>query len=202
MRTVKTRLAIVGTAVLFVCAAATPIAYAYLAPDSTLGLRLFGLRYGWGSDRPGLLRAYAVQLEGHNDGFVPAGADALLVRRYMNVSDDAERLAIVDFFVHFALRSRRTRQHFAEIGEPLVADAMGRLGSYDAPRRLGALALIECARLGRPLSKPCLTGEADDRKVLAAAVQAYRKWWAADVPWEEKKAIDPLAGSPCEWVEF
>lgn len=189
---------------LLVLAVGAGAAYAAIAyrPDWPPGQWWFAHQYGHGADKAAILGEYLQRL-GRIGRSVPAETRGFLASRYAVSREEAERDLLADFFADQRRDTRPLPEGLLAVREELAGRLMSRLPGYFEGRKLGALALVEELRRGRPLSRAVLArrGGVAEGSLPREVLGAYQAWWNGGGNWANKQAIDPLQTTAFYWLE-
>jgi hypothetical protein len=207
-----TFLRIVGCGVLSVSFLAGA-AFLYGVPSHPASVFAFKLGYHTSWDKAGYLRYYSPVRRDVGGGYIPPEVDLFLCEKLETAKDLTEIEAIVGFYV-FQGGGRRgdcvykvSNQSGERIATVLVRTITSAAESTDVS---GEITVLEEVLQQRSFGKGGLNRSAisADRpttpeewekwkheKAIPIARQKYLEWWDLDIPWAEKKAISPLAGT-------
>lgn len=181
----------------------------YGVPDNPAGIALFRVAYAVPLTRHSFLEFYSPQRRDVGSGYIPQEVDEFLCDRLENTMDEDELEAIVNFY---ALQSGgRQGDRIQKLPEATRERIAGRIiKDIEANKDLrGRFILLHEMRTGKSLGKgglgpspleterPVTTEQeqAWQRKAEAVAKEKFTEWWNSGLSWEEKKKINPLAGT-------
>lgn len=199
---------LVFLAVFLVCAAII-----YGIPDNPVNIALFRVAYEVPFTRHSFLEFYSPRRRDVDNGNIPAEIDSFLCERLETSNDRDEIAAIIHLYgVQAGGREGESiLQRTERTQEKIAAEIMGQLESGSATYLAGKIVLLDEIRIGKRPGKGALGGEAiprypesepaegwvkwSDTNEAPIAVPHLRTWWNSGLSWQEKKKIDPFAGT-------
>ena len=189
-------------------------AYAYGAPNSTVGVAAFRLGYAVFPFTRSYLVFYSPLRRDVAAGYIPAEVDYFLSQRLAKTDSQYEFDAIVNFYcMQAGGRSGDGIFRTDSATRERVADSIVRQLDRDE-YFLQSLVFLEEVRLGEFLGKDYVgprspnidlssreEWETWSQQVAPEVRGSLRKWSKLGITWEEKKAIDPLEGTPVRIYE-
>lgn len=189
-------------------------AYVYGAPDSTVGIAAFRLGYAVFPFTRSYLVFYSPLRRDVDAGYIPSEVDDFLSKRLAETDDQYEFDAIVNFYcMQAGGRSGGGILRTDNIIRERVADSIVRQLDRDE-YFLQSLVLLEEIRLGEFLGKDYAGPRSPNvrlssreewenwsQQVAPEVRDSLRKWSKLEIPWKERKAIDPLDGTPVRIYE-
>ena len=179
--------------------------YVVEEPGSPPGVFIFCCAYTSPLSKDRVLTQYETLLRENDGMYLSPEADKFLSARFIDASS-AEASILADFYARrpFGRDGDGLANLPAAQKERVIALLLSRIETYGDWQREHALWLIEGMRQGRALWKGGFAAENrpynSDSKIWwkskgnAQLVACYRRWYARDLSWEQKRRLNPLAG--------
>lgn len=183
--------------------------FVYCAPDLIVSDIIVETAYKGSFDKKAVLEFYSPVNRQVGGGYMSPGVDEFLCRQIENTNDKSEIAAIVNFYtIQAGGREGRCIYNGSEQAKQKIIAQLIEDMNDDASFR-SKMVLLEEVRRDKSLGKglmgigrretdnPSTPDEWREWKdqMPQVARQKYRDWWNSGLSWEDKKKVDPLAGT-------
>lgn len=173
--------------------------HAYIEPRSPLAFWFFQARYLQSSDKDSYLKRHQKHLELVDGGWISQGSADFLIERISSDITTEELDAILNYALirPSAVRSFWDNSGSEKIAIKAIERLLERLPNSDCDTKIKLIEAIEVARRGRTFGKD---GHMSQGSLQEAEI-ALNEWWETDLPWDEKRKINPFENTSIKFFE-